>query len=358
MATRLILHVGLQKSGTTYLQEVLTARADELAEAGVTYPLPNGGKRRRRTENHEWASYGLLGPEYPWVSEKRAAAEHDSWKALERQVARTPGTVLLSAEALSTVRTPAIRTLLDRLAVKDVEVVITARSLSRSLPSLWQQHVRNGRRLGFERYLRMLEEQRSLPPERVEAEADLHLWRAFALGRLARRWAAEVGDDRVRLVTSPGSPPDLLWTRFCTAIGVQALAGSKREVVDRPVHTGLTAAEAAVLISMNVALERADWDAKQANRLREVVLTEGFQPRASRGPRIAIPQAWTARVAQWGKEDNAELMETDVTVVGDSADLAPQPARDDVRPPTPEEIGAAGAAAILAAARGDGWDRA
>ena len=357
MATRLVLHVGLQKSGTTYLQEVLTARAGELASAGVLYPLPSDRRRKRRTENHEWASYGLLGPEYPWVSDKRAAEERDSWKALEKQVARAPGTVLLSAEALSTVRTPAIRRLLDRLAVPDVEVVVTARSLSRSLPSLWQQHVRNGRRLGFERYLGMLEEQRGLPPERVEEEADLHLWRAFALGRLVRRWAAETGIERVRVVTSPGSPPHLLWARFCEAIGVPALAARKDEdeVVDRPVHTGMTAAEASVMVSLNVALERANWARQPANRLREAVITEGFHARSSRGPRVAIPPAWSERVAQWAKEDNTELLESGVGLIGDTADLAP--ARDDVRPPTPEEIGAAGAAAVVAAARKDGWDR-
>src|SRR5258708_39279459 len=120
MASRLILHIGLQKSGTTYLQELIASGADELAAAGIVYPVSPSGKKRRRTWNHEWASYGLLGPEYPWVSEKRASAERDSWKALERQVARTPGTVLLSAEALSTVRTPAIRLLLDRLGGKGV----------------------------------------------------------------------------------------------------------------------------------------------------------------------------------------------------------------------------------------------
>src|SRR3954451_11393766 len=132
--------------------------------------VPPAGRRRRRTENHEWASYGLLGQEYPWVSETRATAERGAWRTLERQVSRAKGTVLLSAEALSVIRTPAIRTLLDRLGVGDVEGVATARSLHRTLPSLWQQHVRNGRRLGFERYLGMLEEQRNLPEARTEED--------------------------------------------------------------------------------------------------------------------------------------------------------------------------------------------
>jgi hypothetical protein len=350
MASRLIMHVGLQKSGTTYLQEVLTARAGELAAAGVQYPLTPARKRRRRTENHEWASYGLLGPEYPWVSEKRAAAESESWKTLENQVARASGTVLLSAEALSVIRTPAIRLLLDRLAVTDVQIVVTARSLSRSLPSLWQQHVRNGRRAGFERYLRMLEEQRQLPPERIEEDRDLHLWRAFALGRLARRWAREVGRERVRVVTSPGSPPQLLWSRFLEAIGLPEIGPGKDDVVERPVHTGLTASEAFVLLSVNSALERAGWDAQHASRLRETILTKGFQPRADRGPRITIPPAWSARVAEWSKEDVGDLLDSRVTVVGDAADLSSDQTPADGRPPTVEEIGAAGAAAVLAVA--------
>src|SRR5690349_9620353 len=144
MASRLILHIGLQKSGTTYLQELIASGTGELATAGVVYPVSPAGKRRRRTENHEWASYGLLGQEYPWVSAQRAKAEKDSWKALERQVAHTKGTVLLSAEALSVIRTPAMRLILDRLGIGDVEIVVTARSLHRTLPSLWQQHIRNG----------------------------------------------------------------------------------------------------------------------------------------------------------------------------------------------------------------------
>src|SRR3569833_2202304 len=347
MASRLSLHIGLQKSGTTYLQELIASGADELAEAGVVYPVTPAGKRRRRTDNHEWASYGLLGPEYPWVSEQRAAAEKGAWKALERQVARTKGTVLLSAEALSALRTPAIRTLLDRLAVGDVEVVVTARALSRSLPSLWQQHVRNGRRLGFERYLDMLGEQRRMPAARIEEEVDLHLWRAFASGRLVRRWASEVGESRVRVVTSPGRPPELLWARFAEAIGRPGFT-FRAEDAARPVHTGLTAPEAVVLASLNSALASAGGPSDRARRLREAVLTEGFQTRAERGPRIAIPERWRACVAEWSAEDVTELLAGGVTVIGDVADLRSEPVGENVPAPTVEEGGAACAAAGLA----------
>lgn len=343
MASRLILHVGLQKSGTTYLQDVLANNADELANAGVVYPLSSHQGRR----NHEWATYGLLGTEYPWVSERRASEESGEWKRLERRVTRESGTVLLSAEALSAIRAPAIRVLLDRLGAPEVEVVVTARSLGRTLPSLWQQHVRNGRRLGFERYLRMLDEQRGMGPAKIEADRDLHLWRAFALGGLVRRWAAEVGTARLRVVTSPGSPPELLWSRFADAAGLPGFTG--RKAVARHVHTGLTASEVAVLASVNAALDEAGWAAVPARRLREAIL-EGFARRADRGPRITIPPEWAARVGKWSAEDIAELQGSGVTIVGDTADLDHGGDADDRQEPTIEQITAAGAAALLAVA--------
>lgn len=339
MASRLILHVGLQKSGTTYLQDVLANSADEL---GVAYPLfPQRGRR-----NHEWATYGLLGTEYPWVSQRRAAQEAAEWKRLERRVAREPGAVLLSAEALSAIRTPAIRLLLDRLGVPDVEVVVTARGLTRTLPSLWQQHVRNGRRLGFDRYLKMLDEQRRQGPDRIEADRELHLWRAFALGGLVRRWGAEVGMARVRVVTSPGSPPELLWSRFAEAAGLPGFAG--RGVVARRVHAGLTAPEITVLASLNAALDDAGWEAVAARRLREAICLEGFARRSDRGPRIVVPPQWSARVRQWSAEDIADVRDSGVAIVGDPADLDQAADSGEPGEPTIEQITAAGVAAVLA----------
>ncbi|MCP9951518.1 hypothetical protein LUX33_25860 [Actinomadura madurae] len=76
MASKIVLHIGLQKSGTTFLQHVLQAGGEALAEAGVLYPVPPDWERGKRTvANHEWPSYGLLGTEFPWVSRERAAEE-------------------------------------------------------------------------------------------------------------------------------------------------------------------------------------------------------------------------------------------------------------------------------------------
>jgi hypothetical protein len=348
VASKIVLHIGLQKSGTTFLQHVMQVGAEALAGAGVRYPVPLDWDRGKRTvANHEWPSYGLLGTEYPWVSDQRAAEESGSWRDLLDEVECWPGTVLLSAEALSVIRRPAVDRLLEALGVGDVEVVITARSLGRSLPSLWQQHIRNGRSVSFTSYLRTLAEQRDTGWEHIEKDPALHIWRAFSLSRLVRRWS-EAGAARVSVVTTPGKPQDLLLRRFAQAAGLPDLADVP-VMAGRQAHTGLTAAETLVLSSMNSAIRERSWSGQNADWVRQVV-TERFQAREGRGGRVVIPPEWRPRLAEWSDEDLAGLRGTSASVIGDVADLRYDPDREKESAPTAEEVGAAGAEAAVALA--------
>lgn len=349
MASEIFVHVGTQKSGTTYLQEVLTYCAEPLARAGLLYPLPPGGPRPGMIENHEYATYGLLGTEYPWVSEERAARFRADWERLVGQIAEWDGPVLLSGEALAVIRTPAIQTLLKTLPADDVHVLITARGLGKTLPSLWQQHIRNGNGSTFDEYLTALAEQRERLETDVEDSPTEHYWRAFALGRLARRWMAEVGDDRVTLITNPGSPPELLWSRFTAAASLPRIE-PPTDLVGTPVHTGLTADEAVLLGALNLSMREAGFSASEAARLRDAVVKEGFLGRSERGPRVVIPESWRERVARWNAQDIAEVRDSGVRILGDLSDLDQMPSPADAGEPTARDVGLAGAVAVLAAA--------
>jgi hypothetical protein len=346
VASKVILHIGVQKSGTTFLQHMLKANNEVLAAKGVCYPIPEDWYLGRRSVvNHEWSSYGLLGTEYPWVTAQQAAAHSDSWRALLDQVHTLPGRVLLSAEALSVIRSAAIGRIMDALGVDDIQVVITARNLARSLASLWQQHVRNGRSSSFNSYLENLAEQRRKGRDHIEHYPDAHVWRAFMLSGLVRRWS-QAGASRVHLVTTPGGPTDLLWRRFAQAIGLPDLAQIPvRLDLNRQAHKGLTAPEILVLASLN-ATSRSGRD---ADRMRQVII-EGFQSREERGGRVVIPPEWHPLVAEWSEKDLADLPGTDIHVVGDIDDLRYDPDRERAPAPTPEETGRAAAAAILALA--------
>ncbi|WP_433476049.1 hypothetical protein ACQPZP_02810 [Spirillospora sp. CA-142024] len=344
MASKIVLHIGLQKSGTTFLQQVLQAGSETLAEAGVRYPVPLDWNRGRRTvANHEWPSYGLLGTEYPWVSKQRASEEQGPWRALLDEVKSWPGTVLLSAEALSVVRKPAVHRLLDALGVDDVEVVITARSLDRSLPSLWQQHIRNGRTVSFETYLAGLAAQRDKGWDDIETDPAAHIWRAFTLSRLVRRWS-EAGAARVCVVTTPGRPPHLLWQRFAEATGLPDLPIG----LDGRTHTGLTAPETLVLSSMNAAIQETSWSRQDADRVRRVVI-DRLQTREHRGGKVVIPPDWRARLAEWSEDDLAALQRTSARIAGDLDDLRYTSSQEGTTP-TAEEIAQTGAIAAVALA--------
>ena len=347
MASKIVLHIGLQKSGTTFLQHMLQDNSGALAKAGVLYPVPKDWDDGRRTvPNHEWSSYGLLGTEYPWVPEERASRAAPAWDALLKQVRAWPSTVLLSAEALSVIRANAVRRLLDSLGVDDVEVVITARSLGRAMPSLWQQHIRNGRSTSFESYLGRLAAHRDKGRDHVEADLDAHIWRAFTLSGLVQRWS-DAGAKRVSVVTSPGKPPELLLERFVQAAGLPDLVHVP--VADRRAHTGFTASETLVLASLNAAMRDHSWPGPKADRLRQIV-TERFQAREQRGGKLAVPPDWRPRVADWSKADLTALQATDARIVGAVEDLRYDPAQDRTAPPTAEETARAGAEAALALA--------
>ncbi|TDC81457.1 hypothetical protein [Actinomadura sp. 7K507] len=347
MASKIVLHIGLQKSGTTFLQHMLQDNSEALAGSGVLYPVPKDwDDGKRSVANHEWSSYGLLGTEFPWVTQERASRIAPSWDLLLDQVQSWPATVLLSAEALSVVRPDAIRRLLDSLAVGDVEVVITARSLGRSLPSLWQQHIRNGRSTSFETYLGRLAAHRDKGRNHVEADLDAHIWRAFTLSGLVQRWS-DAGANRVSVVTSPGKPPELLLERFTQAARLPDLVHVP--VADREAHTGLTAPETLVLASLNAAWRDNSRSRQKADRLRQTV-TERFQARERRGGKVVIPPEWRSRVADWSRADLTTLQATDARIVGDIGDLRYDPDQEKTAPPTAEETARAGAEAALALA--------
>ncbi|MBO2460178.1 hypothetical protein [Actinomadura violacea] len=353
MASKVILHIGQQKSGTTYLQDVLGHIAEPLAqEAGILYPDSIREVLPDAIENHERATRGLLGGEYPWVSAGDAAGERDKWVRLMDKVRAWPGTVLLSAEALSVIRSAAVVRLLGEFGAARVEVVITTRRLDRSLPSLWQQHVRNGRHSTIEEYFEALVEQRERGPRAIEEELDLHLWRAFGLGGLVRRWAAAVGPDRIRVVINPGSPPDLLWRRFAAAVGARHCAGrASDDVRTRRTHGGLTSEETELMVALNRRLDDAGWSTFERRALREQILLNGLLVRDERGGPVALPASVRDLVTAWAEEDLAALARSGVEVVGRPDELRPAPEPPDVRAPaSSEQVAEAAAAAIMAVA--------
>lgn len=352
MAERLVLHIGVQKSGTTYLQRMLQDRARELAEIGVLYPVP-GGRRgaSTRVNHHELATYGLLGTEYSWVSGERAAKERAWWEKLRTRVHEWPGTAIVSAEALSVVRSDAARQTVEALGPPGkTDVLITARGLGKLLPSCWQQWLRNGRGTTFDGFMRRFAHERDKGWDVLEQEPQADKWRAFAIARLARRWAAVVRPERVTVISNPGSPADRLWWRFLDAAGLGDASGVPAPDPGTTIHSGMTAAEAQVIRSTNASLLSAGWPPDTVRRLAKRTIRE-LTARDQRGPRLGVPASYREQVDRWSREDVADLRRSELRIVGDVDELDYAPDSEPPEPTAADVAEAAGVATRVAA----GW---
>ena len=330
MADRLLLHIGTQKSGTTYLQRVLARLSGELKREGVLYPTRLQG--RREIYNHEAAAYGLLGTaSFPWVAAQRAEGQASAWERLRRKVQDWDGTAIVSGEAFSVIDPAAARRLVDSLGIPNTHVIITARDLGRVLPSSWQQHIRNGRSTSFASYLQQQAERRGEGSardltRRWDEDPEQTFWRAYAIGGLVERWAPLARTVSVVTVPRRGAAPDELWHRFRRALDLgPVLPETPPAIDDLEANVGLTEPEVLVLAALNRQVDSTKADSPDMRALRARIVREAFAPRADRGTSVRIPDAWVPRVTAWADDDLTMLRSTSALLVGPESDLVVEP---------------------------------
>jgi hypothetical protein len=300
-AGRLVLHVGAMKSGTTFIQSRLFAHRDLLQERGIRVP----GQRRR---SQVLAVQQLLRGGGPmWDKHAAAVSRHD-------------GTSVISMELLGPAREDVVAALRDAVDA-DVEVVITARDLNRSIPAMWQETVQNGRSWGWHDYV--IGARADRPSTRrgaPETEPGRAFWIQQDLVRMAGTWASVFGADRVTVVTvpPPGSPPELLWSRFAEVAGPE-LDGLTSA---RDPNESLGAASASAVRRLNELLDAEGLTFPQGHQLRKRLLTKQvLAARTSGEPAIGLG------VLPWVRDEadaqRAGLVDLGVRLVGDWADLTP-----------------------------------
>lgn len=231
---RLYVHIGLQKTGTSYLQGVMLANRDRLAEQGLALVPPT----KKEAFDLMLAVRERYQPGHDRDSVPGALTK------FERTLARTSAPrMLLSQESLSAARPEQLKRFLGACGAVDVHVVLTVRDLARSVPSAWQQDLRAGRTWAYPRYLRRL--------QRMESNGLVrHPWIQLDPPAVLARWASELPEGRVHVVTVPpsGGPPSLLLERFCRVLDVDPSGWAQ---VETPGNTSLGRVQAEVLRRVN-----------------------------------------------------------------------------------------------------------
>ncbi|MDP9444137.1 MAG: hypothetical protein M3P83_07250, partial [Actinomycetota bacterium] len=206
-ASRVYLHVGVPKTGTTFLQGVLAGNRARLRENGVLYP--------GRDEAHHRAAWDLRD-----VPARRADDQHvrGAWDRLVQAALEWHGHVVVSSELFGYARPRHVARARRALAGTELHLVLTVRDLARQVPAVWQERVKNQHTVEYGTFVDDL----------LQPDSGIAICRAFWYVQDAvavlRRWADGLPPARVHVVTVPpaGAPPEELWRRFCTAVEVTA----------------------------------------------------------------------------------------------------------------------------------------
>lgn len=210
---RLYVHIGLHKTGTTFLQGLLAANADALQSAGIHFPggAQDGGVVQYRSAND------LLGQRPRGYNDPRIDG---AWKALVTAVRRRHlPTALLSRENFSLGKAAHARRLAASFPDREVHVIVTVRDLGRALVSFWQQHVRDDNTWTWNQFAEAVRD-----PDRSGVNPARAFWGAQDLPRICATWEAAVPPERLHIVTvpPPGRPPTELVDRFASVVGFDA----------------------------------------------------------------------------------------------------------------------------------------
>jgi hypothetical protein len=303
VAPTVFLHVGVAKTGTTYLQRILWANRSTLRAAGLLYPGKKSGDQFA-------ASLDLRAFQLEKFEQLRVKG---MWDKVAAEVRSFGGNAVISHETLARCSSGDVRKVRDSFPDADLRVVLTARDLGRQVPAVWQETVKNRSTSSYDDFLTNI----FLKPD---SGASKFFWRPQDVAKVVHRWGRVMGTGNVTVVTvpPPGAPRDELWRRFATAIDLPAVDIEPPEAAG---NVSLGPAEAELLRHVNAVLpDELPW--LRYTRLVKRQFAERTLA-SRRGDRLAVPPQWHDAVQERASSIVDSLAGSGCRVVGDLADLTP-----------------------------------
>jgi hypothetical protein len=333
--SRVVLHIGEPKTGTTFLQQVMWTNRAELAAHGVVLP-------GHHAQDHFRASQDLRG--IPKLASDPAGSWTGEWEILARQAAQAGKTAVISHELFSAADEEQAERAVTSLRPAEVHVVITVRDMATLLPAEWQETVKHRNARAWEDWLGDVIDTESVAEDRRQ----WWFWRVHDTLAIADIWSRFVPPERIHVITMAprGAGTSLLWQRFASLLGVDpAVADISRA---RP-NASLGLAEIEFLRRLNQALpaEVPDWFYMW--NVKEAVAHQTLAARPAEG-RLVLPADRDA----WAKEQAetliAGLQGSRYDVVGDVDELRPRQVTSPGASPEDQPAGVMLDAAVQAAA--------
>ena len=340
---RLYIHVGLQKTGTSYLQAVMLRNREALAEQGLDLVPP--------TKREAFELMLLVRNRYKPALD--AASVPESRSRFTALLEQAPGSrALFSQESLAAAGPAQIQLLLDACGDREVHVIATVRDLARQLPSAWQQLIKSGGTPTYRSFLRQAQ-------RREQDGSDLRPWTHLNVSAVLARWSEAVGPERIHVVTvpPPGSAPRTLLERYCSVLGVDP---DRMEPEERYFNTSLGRVQAELLRRVNRELPAE-------HRRRQVYGNVGKRFFAAQvlavqeSSKIRVPAEFRAWCDEVADRQAKTIEEAGYAVTGQLADLrCPDEAfADEDDRPTQRDVAASAVQALaqILALRGEAVQR-
>jgi len=301
MASTVFLHIGLPKTGTTYLQTVMWADRERMRSQGVLLP----GRERR---DHLWTTRIIRQDPHLDTYEERV---RESWGVLRAEIAGWHGTALISHEFFAGAAPDQAARMVAELAPAEVHLVVTAREPVGLYSGGWQESLKN-------RDARTMTE--FAEAEVSESSMSVWNWRTLDLRLVLERWAPTVPPERVHVLPlpPPGSPRSLLWERFAGLVGLDPESFDLSPTFP---NESMGVAEAETLRRINLHLKDEDFERPfdRGVYIRTFLADERLATRA--GERYWPTEQILADCRERARAAVAHVEAAGYDVVGDVADL-------------------------------------
>jgi hypothetical protein len=264
------LHVGPVKTGSTYLQSLLWAHRADLARQGVLVPLEHANEMWPAVNDVQDGAF--LQFEMP---EARGA-----WQRVTARALAYPNRSVLSHEVLGLSTDDHVDRIVETLHPANLHVVVMARSLAVTMPSLWQETVK------------MADDDESWPAFLDRQRDEGAPWTDTAA--IVERWARHLPSSRIHVITVPprGAPSALLLSRFAEALGIDVTGWEYGAAGNE----SLDAVSAELLRRLNLTTS-AFLDRRAQRRLNNIVLLPHLR-RAQSGSRLRLPTSHRTWIEQ------------------------------------------------------------
>jgi hypothetical protein len=308
LADKVFLHVGLPKTGTTYLQSILWGNKGRLRDQGILLP-------GRSSRHHMWGT--LTVRDHPGL-ENRPEEVAEAWPAIVEQANEGPGTTLISHEFFGGATLEQAGAAIAAFGDAEVHVLVTARDVLTVVTSYWQEYVKHG-------FVTPLDE---FPAE--SEPWDEWGWSTLDIASVLDRWGAHVpaANVHVLVLPEPDAPRETLWLRFAEVVGIDP-EGFVTERARENNSLGLVEAELLRRISPELrgfgsALDRGVW-------IRSYLAHGKLVPR--RGERFLPCDKRVEELRELADRSVAELAAKGYDVVGDAERLRVPPELPQLRHP-------------------------